>query len=385
MSRLWRVAIVGCGPRGTHAGKAYHAHPRTAVVGLCDTDRERLDTLGDLLGVETRESDLDRLIEATPDIVVLPVRTDLHHPPALRVLGHGVHLDIEKPLATSLDQADEILALAARQGVRVAVHHQGRVGPAFRAVARAVDEGRIGDLLHLDGSCKGYYGGYGMMNIGTHLLNAVLRLTGPCHSVTATATSGGRPVTPEDVVWAAGGMGAVLGERLVALLSFAGGLTAAVRQQRFPQVDSNAYGIVIHGTEGKLHWRGQRAYWLPVPHHVPDGERDRWEELPAEPPPGWSPEGGAEAEDYAFVEEYVQALDTGRDHECSGATALHVLEILMGMFESAATGRRVELPQRERAHPLLAWRRAAGLGDPPAGPLDYREWLAAEERRWEAR
>jgi hypothetical protein len=91
--------------------------------------------------------------------------------------------------------------------------------------------------------------------------------------------------------------------------------------------------------------------------------------------------GKADVDDYCFVDEYVRALDEGRDHECNGDEGRHVLEILMGILESAAYGRRVDLPQVQRDHPLLRWRREHGLNAPPEVPRPYREWLAAEDRR----
>ena len=51
-------------------------------------------------------------------------------------------------------------------------------------------------------------------------------------------------------------------------------------------------------------------------------------------PEHYDPEGPAAVEDYQFADEYVQALDEGRAHECSGEAGRHVLEILMGIFES---------------------------------------------------
>ena len=50
----------------------------------------------------------------------------------------------------------------------------------------------------------------------------------------------------------------------------------------------------------------------------------------------------------------------------------------MGIFESAAYGRRVDLPRARRDHPLLRWRSEAGLEETDVMPRDYREWLSAE-------
>ena len=61
--KTYRVAMLGCRSRGTSAARAYHAHPRIEVVGLCDLIQERLDTLGDELGVSAQFSDLDEMIQ----------------------------------------------------------------------------------------------------------------------------------------------------------------------------------------------------------------------------------------------------------------------------------------------------------------------------------
>ena len=98
MTKTYRVAILGCRGRGTAAARGYHAHPRTEVIGLCDLVPELLNTLGDELGVDARYDDLDAMIrETAPDIVAIPTGTEFHYDLAMRVLEHGVHIDIEKP------------------------------------------------------------------------------------------------------------------------------------------------------------------------------------------------------------------------------------------------------------------------------------------------
>lgn len=380
--KQYRVAVIGCRARGPEIARGYAAHPRTEVVALCDLKQDLLHALGDELSVSARYTDLDRMMaEARPDIAVIATGTEFHYPLLLRVLEYGCHIDVEKPLCQDLEQADEILARARTKGVKIAVHHQGRVGISVRAARRAIAEGRIGQVRALIASDKGYYGGYGLMNIGTHLINNMLGLVGHCRSVAATATAGGRPITPEDVVVAAGGMGIVAGESITATLDLDGGVPATLLLHRFPQVDGIAYGIEILGTEGRILWKSLDAWCLPTPHFVPDGEHDRWEPLPIEHPACFDPAGGARPDEVAYAEEFVAALDEGREHECGGIEGHHVLEVMMGILESAAYGARVDLPQPRRDHPLLRWRREAGLGAPTPGPRDYAAWLAAEDAR----
>ncbi len=381
--KTYRVAILGCRNRGARAAKAYHAHPRTEVVGLCDLVKERVDGLGDDLGVSARYDDLDAMISETrPDIVAIPTGTEFHHGLCMRVLDHGVNIEVEKPLCVDLEQADEVMAKATEKGVRVAVHHQGRVGASMQAASRAFAEGRIGELRYITGSGKGYYGGYGLMNIGTHILNNIIEFGGHCRDVSAILTTDGRPVTPQDVIPSPSGMGTIAGESITATLRLQGEVTATLLQHRFPAMSPVGHTMELHGAEGRILCQSHDSAWLlPQPHYLPDGEFDRWEALEPLYPDHYDPVSGTDANDYWFADEYVRALDEDRDHRCSGAEAVHALEIMMGTFESAAYGRTVELPQARRDHPLLRWRAEHGLGEPDEMPRPYAEWLATEDGR----
>ncbi|MCZ6677650.1 MAG: Gfo/Idh/MocA family oxidoreductase [Candidatus Poribacteria bacterium] len=380
--KTYRVNILGCRGRGTAAARAYHAHPRTEIVGLCDLIDERLNTLGDEVGVSARFTDLDEMIRQTePDIVAIPTGTEFHYDLCMRVLEHGVHIEVEKPMCVDLVQADDVIAKAQEKGARVAVHHQGRVGAAMQAIGQAFTAGKIGELRYIYGSGKGYYGGYGLMNIGAHMLNNMLKFGGHCRSVVAQATTDGHPITPGDVVPSPSGMGTIACEHITAALQFEHGVTGTLLQHRFDRMDSAGYAMELYGSEGRLVWKSGSAWWLPQPHFIPDGTHDRWEVLEAIYPEHYDPQGAASEADYWFVEEYVRALDGGRAHECSGVEGRHVVEIMMGIFESAAYRTRVDLPQKNREHPLLRWRSEAGLGRPAEMPRPYGEWLSAEFKR----
>lgn len=386
--KTYRVAILGCRSRGTAAARVYHAHPRTQVVGLCDLLADRLNALGDELGLQARFTDLDEMIRQTrPDIVAIPTAPHLHAPLALRVLEHGVHIEVEKPMGMDLIEADAVMDKATAKGVQVAVHHQWRLSAWNQAVNAAYQEGKIGDLRYIYASGKGYYGGFGLMEIGTHLLTHMLKYGGRCQSVTAHATTRGRPIAPQDVLPAPRGNGTIAGDRVTASLQFDNGVTGTLLQHRFDKIELDAHVVELYGTKGRLMWHPHGAWWLPTPHAPPAGG-DAWQPLQpiyadsfeqaAKTIPGNSSmtEG-----DYWFVEEYVRALDEGRPHECSGAEGRHVIEIIMGIFEAAAYGRRIDLPQADRQHPLTRWRTEAGLGDPEPMPMADAEWLAAEKRR----
>ena len=384
--KTYRVAILGCRGRGTSAARAYHAHPRTEIVALCDLVPELLNALGDELGVAARYDDLDAMMrEHEPDIVAIPTGTEFHHPLAMRILQYGAHIDIEKPLCVDCAEADEVLAKAREKNAQIAVHHQGRVGVWMKAVAKAIDEGRIGELRHIHGHGKMYYGGYNLMNIGTHMINNMLKVAGKCRAVSATATTDGHPITPQDVVPSPQGMGTIVGEHITATLDFADGVSATLLQHHFPTGVNPV--IEFCGTEGRvvlsqLVWKQAcGALLLPQPHYALNNDREPYEPLEPEFCEGYDPESSAHPDDYAYVDEYVAALDEGREHECSGTVGHHVVEIMMGIFESAAYGRRVSLPQADRSHPLLRWRKEHGLPPPEPMPRSLAEWNVAEAVR----
>ena len=377
MTKIYRAALLGCGGRGRHASRAYRYHPRTDVVGLCDLDRERLDRLGEELGVDARFEDIEQMLAAVaPDIVIVPVQTDLHFPLAMRVLdARTCHLDVEKPMTVDLAQADALLARAEELGTQIAVHHQGGSLRSLGAVQQALEAGRIGVPLHVTSNGKGYYGGYELMNMGTHMLNALLAVTGPCRRVTSSVLTDGHPITAEDVVQSPSGMGTIAGQQITATLEFDEMLTGTLHQHMFPRIEGNALGFEIAGTEGRLRWHYDGSWIQPVPWALPS--HARWEALPQQQPPAPLPDGVSDGE-YWYVDDYVNALDAGGSHPSDGHRGRHIIEIILAIFESGAYRGPVTLPQAERDHPLLRLRHEAGLGDPDPAPRAYPEWLAVQ-------
>ncbi len=382
MDKMYRAALLGCGKRGGYASHAYRHHPRTDIVGLCDLDRTLLDQLGDTLGVHDRFEDVEEMLETvSPDIVIIPVQTDLHFPLAMRVLESGAyHLDIEKPMTVDLSQADALLARANEYGTQIAVHHQGSSLRSLSAAKQAITEGRIGVPLHITSNGKGYYGGYEIMNMGTHMLNALLDVTGPCRRVTATLLTNGHPITAEDVLHAPAGMGIIAGQQITATLEFDEMLTGTLHQHMFPGIQREALGFEIAGTEGRIRWHYDGAWIQPVPWAVPG--KSSWEPLPEEQPPEPLPETVSLGE-YWYVNDYVRALDTDSSHPSNGYRGRHIIEIILAIFESGAYRQPVNLPQVERDHPLLRLRHESGLDDPEPGPRKYLDWLAVQSKKYD--
>ena len=393
--KQYKVALLGCGPRGTLASLGYKAHPRTEVVGVCDINEERLHKLGDILNVNTRYTDADTMLsELKPDIVIIPTRTDFHFPLSMKVLEFGANIDVEKPMCHNLDEADILLNKARETGYRISVHHQFRVGIGFRAVQKAINAGKIGKLRYIFSSGKGYYGGYGLLNIGVHSLAYLIGHAGKCTSLTASVLTDGRPITPDDIATLS--MGTLAGEHITATLEFESGITGNLLHQRFAEVNNHGCYVELFGTEGKILW-SMRGAWIindiyddpddfnsPGAHNIEgaafSSNNSQWEQLPDEIHEDFDPSSNADANEFWYVDEYVKALDTNTQPPTNANLAVNITEIMMGIFESGAYRKRVNLPQQKRDHPLERWAKETNTTIPKT-TLHYRDWLKAEDKR----
>ena len=125
MSQRLRAGVVGAGSFGGHHARKYAAMADVALVGVFDKDAARAQTLADDLGVRAF-ADLAALL-AEVDVVTVASPASVHAEAGLIALNAGKSVYVEKPLATRLDEADALVAAAARAGVILACGHQERV------------------------------------------------------------------------------------------------------------------------------------------------------------------------------------------------------------------------------------------------------------------
>jgi predicted dehydrogenase len=134
-----RLGILGVGHFGRfHALKAA-ATPEATLVGLHDASADRAAQIAAEIGAPALAPEA---VIAAAEAVIIAAPTRFHYALAEQALAAGRHVFIEKPIAASLDQADRLIALAARQGRVVQVGHIERFSAAFRTVMGAPSGGR---------------------------------------------------------------------------------------------------------------------------------------------------------------------------------------------------------------------------------------------------
>ena len=137
MSAPVRLGVIGAGSLGYHHARIARDLPGLAFRGIFEANVERAGTVSRDLGIRAYPT-LDALLDDV-DAVSIVVPTPAHHAVAMQALARGKHLLIEKPITVTLEEADELLALAERQGVLVQIGHVERFNRAIRAAQLHVD------------------------------------------------------------------------------------------------------------------------------------------------------------------------------------------------------------------------------------------------------
>ena len=136
-----RIGVVGAGALGFHHTRILRDVPGAALVGFHDSNAERAATVSRELGV-TAFPTLDALLDSI-DALSVVVPTPAHFAVAAPALERGIHVLIEKPIATTLEEADAMLALAKEKGAIVQTGHVERFNRAIRAALPYVDSPRF--------------------------------------------------------------------------------------------------------------------------------------------------------------------------------------------------------------------------------------------------
>jgi predicted dehydrogenase len=136
-----RVGVVGAGGLGVHHVRILRDLAGDRFGGFVDENPARAREVAESLGVQSH-STLEALLDVV-DAVSIVVPTPSHHAVASAALRHGKHVFVEKPFTVTLEEADELIALADSRGVVLQVGHVERFNRAVRAAMPFVDSPRF--------------------------------------------------------------------------------------------------------------------------------------------------------------------------------------------------------------------------------------------------
>jgi len=142
-----RLGVVGVGSMGQNHARLY-SQPITQnskLVGVADADSTRAKEIGEKYGVPYY-SDYHDLMGKV-DAVSIAVPTTLHYKVAMEFLKAGIHCLVEKPIAYTINEAEEMIEAAANNHVNLAVGHIERFNPSVIKLKEVIDKGTLGQIL----------------------------------------------------------------------------------------------------------------------------------------------------------------------------------------------------------------------------------------------
>lgn len=168
MPGKYSVAIYGTGKRGKVHAETFYKDGRFEVAAVCGRDRQKLAAAAALVpGAETYLDAARMLREVQPDVFCFCTPPSVRLPMVRLGVEHGCRLiAFEKPMATSLNEAKEIMDLCRRAGVKTVVSHQIKYGGHFQKVKELISGGALGRIHTVYGTTLGW-----LLQMGTHVVD----------------------------------------------------------------------------------------------------------------------------------------------------------------------------------------------------------------------
>src|SRR5688572_26535035 len=336
-----RIALAGCGRISRNHFEAIAKIDGLELSAACDIVRERAAEAGERYGVPWFESFDEMLASVRCDAVALCTPSGLHPAHGISAARAGKHVICEKPMAITLDDADALVRECDGAGVHLFVVKQNRLNPAIQLLKRAIDRGRFGRLYLANTTVRWtrpqeYYDqapwrgtwefdGGAFMNQASHYVDLIQWLVGPVESVVAKTATLARRIETEDTG--------------VAVLRFRSGALGVIEVTMLTYPKNLEGSLTLLGERGTIRIGGTAVnrieHWV----FADSDEDDALVPQVATNPSSVYGFGHA-----GYYRNVLAVLRGEAAPETDGRAGRKSLELILGIYESAKTGRDVPLP-----------------------------------------
>ena len=348
--RTIKVGIIGTGAMAHTHASAFADLEGVVITAVCDVDQDRAADFATRYGVSHVYRDSARLIgEADVDAVSIVTPDRSHAPITLDAVGAGLHTLCEKPLATTVADAQEMAGAAMKAGVVNMVNFSYRRSSALHAARRMIDEGRIGRLVHFEGhylqswlisSAWGDWrtedrwlwrlsterGGSGALgDIGVHLLDFVTFPAGDIEWVDCTLRT-----LPKADGARMRGYKLDANDSAVITASLSNGALGSLHLSRWASGHLNTIGITLYGERGALRIDLDQSWetlWCCLGEDV---EKAKWRCRTYKRGP-------------SVIERFVRSIKRGKSEQPDFARGAYVQRLLQACFDSDLNRARVKI------------------------------------------
>jgi predicted dehydrogenase len=342
-----RFGIIGCGSASIPVCKALTALPNVELTAVYDVDRDLSDDLGQRFHIQTMETLDELLANEMVDVVYTAVPHYLLAPLTQKVLEAGKHALTEKPLATSLEDIDRLIALAASRQLALGVFYEMRYAPAHALARELIRAGAIGRIIGvqiqtlIDKPPAYWQSGYGGRSVNpwrgikaqagggvilmntSHLIDALTYVTGL--AVIAVSGEVGNLMSNVEVE-----------DIAAATLRFDNGAIGSLMAGAHIHGAHNEERCLIYGTEGQIRLPdpyGCDAFQVYLKRSWDDLPAGQWHSIPTEPVSVYQ----------RAIGEFSRAVQSRRSVPIDGQTARQVLAVVLAIYQSAAENRTIPI------------------------------------------
>ncbi|MDO5581347.1 MAG: Gfo/Idh/MocA family oxidoreductase [Planctomycetia bacterium] len=385
----WKVAIVQDTSIKTLGGHgletAFYGLPNVEIVAHIDSNEKDIEKRMAITHAKKHYRSLEEMFKQTvPDIVVLTCRLPETHLPAIRILAEkGCNIYCEKPLVSSLHDADEIVKIVKKHNIKLTVAHPRRYDLGYRTMKKLIESGKIGTPLTIHGFSKNDHrgGGEDMLVLGTHILDLFLFMFGAPANVYGEVYVDGKPFKDQPLTKTVEPIGPTAGDEIFATFRFPNGVHGVYGSRRkLYSYEKKDYpmGIAVMGTSGMLSYHFSDAHPEQQPlrfnNHPTSPARTSFAEtieliedreipgaVPLEKAFGSVKKMNmgaifASARRYA-VWDLMQAIKEDRQPVCNAFEAQKVMEMIYGVYTSHLQNKPIEFPLKDRSHPLTKFQK----------------------------
>jgi predicted dehydrogenase len=343
-------AIVGCGMIARFHARALAEVPGAKLLALVSRHPANAQALMEAVGCPCEvHTDLKPVLGRVDiHVVIVTTPSGAHLEPALAAADAGKHVVVEKPLEITLECCDRIIDACDRRRVKLCTIFPSRFGDANQALKRAVDAGRFGRLTLGETTCKWwrpqtYYdeggwkgtkaldGGGALMNQAIHNVDLLSWMMGPVtHIAGFTATLAHERIEVEDTA--------------VACLRFANGALGVIQAATsvHPGLPKT---IAVHGDHGTVVIEQDDVLrWELTPETAEDQAiKEQFAQKTGASGGSSNPAAISHVGHARQLADFVRAIETSTEPLVDGREGRKAVEIILGIYRSAETGRTVEL------------------------------------------
>jgi UDP-N-acetyl-2-amino-2-deoxyglucuronate dehydrogenase len=336
------IGILGGGNISRTHARAASEIEDVKITAICGQNIEKVKELAGAFGSSPYDN-IEAFFKHKPmDVVLIGSPSGLHAEHGRQAAQAGLHILMEKPVAISTEQTDALLAECEKVGVKLGVFFQDRGAPDIVKLKELIDAGKLGKPILISAQVKWYRppeyykesrwrgiwaldGGGALMNQGVHTVDLLLWLMGDVHSLWAKAITALHEIEVEDTV--------------VAALEFSGGAigTLEAATSAYPGFSRR---LELTGTQGTMVLENDRLAAVKLREPLPD--------LIIQPP-ALADERAVSATisdtrgHRTIIEDFLQAIATGRQPLCNGHEARRSVELIQAVYHSSKTGQAVTL------------------------------------------